>query len=249
CLLLKQLFFVVSKSWRLGAMMSHQAISKRCFQANNNKLLNDHLVNCDPRTRYASHKNDLIGICGQIINGDILSRCNHAGVIGFMVDEVTDAATMMQTALCVRFLDPESDEIHEGNEDEVWNSLFRRRWINKIAGDVDVIPAAPRGYGSQQSRSNAPGNTCEEKRNMFLPFVEHLLVELETRLMQGLGGFCVQKLLPLKNDDLPRESIDDMYQAFNACLDVDETISVRECDRWRGRTRRWRLTDQLPRRL
>ncbi|WAR26844.1 P52K-like protein, partial [Mya arenaria] len=122
----------------------------------------------------------------------------------------------------------------ERNDDEVWNSLFQK--AVDIAGDVGVIPAAPRRYGRQQNRPNAPGNTSEFwKRNMYLPFVDHLLVELETRLMQGHGRFCAQKLLPLKNDGLPRESINDVYQAFQACLDVDvdETIFVRECERWR----------------
>ncbi|WAQ95792.1 P52K-like protein [Mya arenaria] len=120
----------------------------------------------------------------------------------------------------------------ERNDDEVWNSLFQK--AVDIAGDVEVIPAAPRRYGRQLNRPNAPGNTSEFwKRNMYLPFVDHLLVELETRLMQGHGRFCAQKLLPLKNDGLPRESINDVYQAFQACLDVDETIFVRECERWR----------------
>ncbi|WAR28120.1 hypothetical protein MAR_013824 [Mya arenaria] len=138
----------------------------------------------------------------------------------------------------------------ERNDDVVWNSLFQK--AVDIAGDVDVIPAAPRRYGRQQNRPNAPGNTSEFwNRNMYLPFVDHLLVKLETRLMQGHGRFCAQKLLQLKvsfdihihhwicllnqiqNDFLPRESIDDVYQAFHACLDVDETIFVRECERWR----------------
>ncbi|WAR23625.1 P52K-like protein [Mya arenaria] len=120
----------------------------------------------------------------------------------------------------------------ERNDNEVWNSLFQK--AVEIAGDVEVIPAAPRRYGRQQNRPNAPGNTSEFwKRNMYLPFVNHLLVELETRLMQGHGRFCAQKLLPLKNDGLPRKSINDVYQAFHACLDVDENIFVRECERWR----------------
>ncbi|WAR08074.1 P52K-like protein, partial [Mya arenaria] len=118
----------------------------------------------------------------------------------------------------------------ERNDDEVWNSLFQK--AVDIASDVDVIPA--RRYGRQQNRPNAPGNTSEFwKRNMYLPFVDHLLVELETRLMQDHGRSCAQKLLPSKNDGLPRESIDDVYQAFHACLDADETIFVRECERWR----------------
>ncbi|WAR15696.1 hypothetical protein MAR_005801 [Mya arenaria] len=92
----------------------------------------------------------------------------------------------------------------ERNDNEVWNSLFQK--AVDIAGDVDVIPAAPRRYGRQQNRLNAPGNTSEFwKRNMYF----------------------------IQNDGLPRESINDVYQAFHACLDVDETLFVRECERWR----------------
>ncbi|XP_052778288.1 zinc finger MYM-type protein 1-like, partial [Mya arenaria] len=43
----------------------------------------------------------------------------------------------------------------ERNDDEVWNSLFQK--AVDIAGDVEVIPAAPRRYGRQQNLPNAPG--------------------------------------------------------------------------------------------
>ncbi|WAR13970.1 hypothetical protein MAR_004075 [Mya arenaria] len=42
----------------------------------------------------------------------------------------------------------------ERNDDEVWNSLFEK--VVDIACDVDVIPSAPRHYGRQQNRPNAP---------------------------------------------------------------------------------------------
>ncbi|WAQ95350.1 hypothetical protein MAR_028040 [Mya arenaria] len=108
----------------------------------------------------------------------------------------------------------------ERNDNEVWNSLFQK--AVDIAGDVDVIPAAPRRYGRQQNRLNAPGNTSEFwKRNMYFLFV------LIIRNTRDARPWLIQ------NDGLPRESINDVYQAFHACLDVDETLFVRECERWR----------------
>ncbi|WAR04084.1 hypothetical protein MAR_019453 [Mya arenaria] len=118
----------------------------------------------------------------------------------------------------------------ERNDDEVWNSLFQK--AVDIAGDVDVVLAVP-DVMVVNKIDRMPQALW--KGNILFPFVDHLLVELETRLIQGHGRFCAQKLIPFKiqNDGLPWESIADVYQAFYACLDTDETIFVRECKKWR----------------
>ncbi|WAR12310.1 hypothetical protein MAR_026490, partial [Mya arenaria] len=75
-----------------------------------------------------------------------------------------------------------------------------------------------------------------EEKHIFA-FRRPLAGRIRNMLDAAHGWFCAQQLLPLKesfdNEGLPRESINDVYQAFHACLDVDETIFVHDCEQWR----------------
>ncbi|XP_052268629.1 52 kDa repressor of the inhibitor of the protein kinase-like [Dreissena polymorpha] len=85
------------------------------YQAKYNQVLFEHLNTCNPRTKYTSPQiqNELISICGKIITDDLVAECNDAGVFGFMADEATDAATMEQMSLCVRFVDKTTSTVRE----------------------------------------------------------------------------------------------------------------------------------------
>ena len=50
-------------------------------------------------------QNELIAICGNLISEQIVSSCNRATCSGFMADEATDASTMEQMAMCLRYYD------------------------------------------------------------------------------------------------------------------------------------------------
>ena len=80
----------------------------------------------------------------------------------------------------------------------VWQALYDKAVM--IARDVGIEPSMPRQYGRQRNRPNAPAATPFQfwKTNMYLPFVDHLLVELDARLLQGHGRFKAQYLLPTK---------------------------------------------------
>ena len=77
----------------------------------------------------------------------------------------------------------------ECNDALVWQALYDKGV--EIARDVDVEPAMPRQYGRLRNRPNAPGDTplWYWKANMFLPFADHMLVELSDRLLQANGRF------------------------------------------------------------
>ena len=85
------------------------------YQAKHNTLLADHLKNGDPRTKYTSNKiqNELIAICGDEIKIKIINQCNQAPFYGFIADEATDATTMEQMALCLRYFDSCSGFVEE----------------------------------------------------------------------------------------------------------------------------------------
>ena len=67
----------------------------------------DHLAGAAANALYTSKttQNELIGICGRIIQSTILGRIRAAGVYSLMADEATDVANKEQLAICIRFVD------------------------------------------------------------------------------------------------------------------------------------------------
>jgi hypothetical protein len=85
------------------------------YQAKYDGVVHDHLENGDPRSMYLSPtiQNEIIDICGDILVNDIVAACNASPCFGFIADEATDAATMEQMALCLRFYDAHAAELRE----------------------------------------------------------------------------------------------------------------------------------------
>jgi hypothetical protein len=86
----------------------------------------------------------------------------------------------------------------ERADDLVWDALFEKA-VN-LAGDVGVDPSMPRHYGRHRNIPNAPADTPSQywRTNMYLPFVDHLLAELDMRLLQGHARYTAQYLIPIK---------------------------------------------------
>lgn len=86
----------------------------------------------------------------------------------------------------------------ERNDPMVWDALYDKAVA--LAGDVGVVPEVPRYHGRQQNRPNAPAADPKTfwKTNMYLPFVDHLIVELTSRLVGANARFKAQYLLPIK---------------------------------------------------
>ena len=79
------------------------------------QVLADHLASAGANALYTSKttQNELIGICGGIIQSRILDRIRAAGVFSLMADEATDAANKEQLAICIRFVDKNTMKIEE----------------------------------------------------------------------------------------------------------------------------------------
>ncbi|WAQ99848.1 hypothetical protein MAR_024221, partial [Mya arenaria] len=82
------------------------------------------------------------------------------------------------------------------NDDVTWDTLYDK--AANIAADAGVDPSMARNVGRQQNRANAPAHTISEywKVNMYVQFLDHLIMELNDRLIRGNDRFKVQWLIP-----------------------------------------------------
>ncbi|XP_033729467.1 uncharacterized protein LOC117318612 [Pecten maximus] len=74
---------------------------------------------------------------------------------------------------------------NERNDPEVWNALFEK--ASDVAGHFDVIPSKPRTAGLQRHRHNVPAESPTEywKRSLYIPFMDHMTLEITDRLLGG----------------------------------------------------------------
>ena len=131
------------------------------YQAKYNPVLRDHLEKGDPRTMYTSPdiQNEIIEICGNQIRDEIVRKCNSAPFFGFMADEATDASTMEQMPLCLRYFDPTTKSVREdfisfaeceATTGESLSAAFR---ANLRQAGVDIVKMRGQGY---DGASNIP---------------------------------------------------------------------------------------------
>lgn len=122
----------------------------------------------------------------------------------------------------------------ERNDPLVWQALFEK--AVEMTSSVDVEPTFPR-TGRQQNRPNAPAATAFDywRVNMYLPFADHLLAELQQRLLQGNERYAIQYLLPDRVQDLDDQRTNAIFSAAQADLEVNMETFHRECQRWKFR--------------
>ena len=84
----------------------------------------------------------------------------------------------------------------ERNDDAVWEALMEK--ATEIASDHGIDPSMPRRVGRQQHRNNVEANSPSVywKRAMYLPFLDHLVNEINEKLVKPLPGFQAQLLIP-----------------------------------------------------
>ncbi|XP_053395859.1 uncharacterized protein LOC123566094 [Mercenaria mercenaria] len=137
----------------------------------------------------------------------------------------------------------------ERDDDTTWDTLYAKAM--QLASDVGVQPSVPRMQGLQRNRPNAPAAdpSIFWTRNMFFPFVDHLIKELDDRLLKTNGRFKAQWLIPaqaccsilieflklVQRNGLSQEQCKEVFQCYSANLPIDATedLFLRECDRWR----------------
>ena len=83
--------------------------------ASGDHVLAEHFASAGANALYTSKttQNELIGICGQMIQSAILRRVRAAGVYSLMADEATDVANQEQLSIFIRFVDKSTMKVDE----------------------------------------------------------------------------------------------------------------------------------------
>ena len=125
------------------------------------------------------------------------------------------------------------------NDDTLWDDLYDKAVA--MATTVDVEPSRPRVIVRQQNRQNVPAATISEywKRNMWLPFMDHMSVELSESLLNGQDRLAARYLLPVHIAQLTADKVQALYETF--VLD----LQCQSLEEFEAEIRRWKARCQL----
>ncbi|WAR25783.1 hypothetical protein MAR_011487 [Mya arenaria] len=106
--------------------------------------------------------------------------------------------------------------------------------------DINVEPSHPRAYNnrSQKHRQNSPADTISEywRRNLYIPFVDHLSMDLSDRLIEDGDRFNAQYLISSEIGHLNDVIVQSIYVTFERDLPAESLEEFqREVCRWRNR--------------
>lgn len=130
----------------------------------------------------------------------------------------------------------------ERNDPMVWGALYDQ--AVDIAGWVGVV-LVPQKQRIQRNRPNVPADNAKDywQRKMHLPFVDHLIDELDTRLPAGSNRYNAQYLLPQNLQALNDNVADELFDTFQQDIAVSRQQFYHEINRWKAR---WTLTAEKP---
>ena len=118
----------------------------------------------------------------------------------------------------------------ERGDQSVWKEVYERG--KQIAAEFDIEQYMPRTTGRQQQRVNEP-KTCWQ-RAVYLPLIDHLIQEMNDRLLSQEDRFPGQNLLPTRLQGLTNDVQDKMYAEYTNDL-TDKREYNNEMLRWKKR--------------
>ncbi|XP_061181206.1 zinc finger MYM-type protein 1-like [Saccostrea echinata] len=102
----------------------------------------------------------------------------------------------------------------EREDDSVWDELYQVAL--DLAAPLQVDESMPRRCGRQTGRANHPADTPRQywRISLYYPFVDHVIMELDSRLLKSEDRFMAQHLLPIYLENITNEHIAAIYNAF-----------------------------------
>jgi hypothetical protein len=128
------------------------------------------------------------------------------------------------------------------NNEPLFVELFDK--IKALGAEIGVEPNTPRLCGRQIHRSNAIVNThagsisAYYKMNLHHPFLDHLIAELNSRLLSAVSRVQAHYLLPQRLPQLTDDKWKDIKVTYSSFINVDEIDA--ELERWRYKYREMR---------
>ena len=105
----------------------------------------------------------------------------------------------------------------------------------------------PKKYGRQTTRANHRADTPKQywKVSLYYAFIDHMIMELESRLIKSENRFYAEYLFPRVIGNITNEQIATLFETYQTDLTCNLDKFKREIARWRTR---WSITprDQMP---
>ena len=122
--------------------------------------------------------------------------------------------------------------LHVKRDDDTYRKLWKSAC--QLGEEYNVVPSAPRIVRRQQHRANTPAESaCEYWRlKVFLTFIDHLISQLEDRLLKPLPRLKAQLILPKYVDSLGTADWEDIKQEYGPLLPSPLTADA-ELELWK----------------
>ncbi|MES9906785.1 MAG: DUF4371 domain-containing protein [Sedimenticola sp.] len=161
-------------------------------------------------------------IAAEHILGGTVALTNHLHAIDCdLIQAITESKVVI-----ARLRDEREDPL-------VWDALFEK--AVEMANEFGIEPAIPRRVGRQRHRANHPGDNPSDywRVSMYLPFLDHLLQEMDDRLLKNEPRFTAEYLLPSKVNSLTDVMVDTIYDAYHDDLAQGRDSFLEEISRWK----------------
>lgn len=122
----------------------------------------------------------------------------------------------------------------ERDDDTVWNELYQT--ASDIAEPFEIVEGVPRRCGRQTTRSNHPANTPKNywRISLYYLFLDHMIMELDSRLLKSENRFYAQYLLPHAIEQITNDEIINIHQTYQMDIGLSLEDFRREVERWRS---------------
>ncbi|KAJ8312273.1 hypothetical protein KUTeg_009646, partial [Tegillarca granosa] len=161
-------------------------------------------------------------ITDHILSGTVTLSNHLQSVKCDLLEAVKESKTVIQMFMSERA------------DDNVWDTLYNT--AVEMAAEFDIEPVVPRQVRRQQNRANYQMVDPKQywKVSLYFVFLDHLIGELQSRLIDSEGRFLGELLLPSRLQDLSDLTTTAIYDAFSADL-TDRQAYDQEIKRWRAR--------------
>jgi hypothetical protein len=103
-------------------------------------------------------------------------------------------------------------------DESVWDEWYQSAL--DLSEPFDIVENMPRRCGRQTTRANHPADTPKQywKVSLYYAFIDHMIMELESRLIKSENRFYAQYLLPRVIGNITNEQIATLYETYQTDL-------------------------------